>query len=257
MTLHTKLQRRERADHLSIPSSHTSRSQPQTQTFPNRANSRSDFLLFIPVSSPNLGAVFSYFTTSTRMNPEGDVLISEDIIDGLGITAPFLYFLFGTIIRIAKPPQPDRSSSQSPPTAFPAGDVEDGEEDVDVAITMQALPPQESIGAVEREWKRPKKVALVLMSFVPYSGYFVAGGLSGIVSRTATAPLDRLKVFLIAQTGSAQDAVDAAKSGNPVRAFKHGYNTLANATKELWRAGGMRSLYAGRCFETSLAVALC
>lgn len=31
-------------------------------------------------------------------------------------------------------------------------------------------------------------------------GYFLAGGLSGVVSRTCTAPLDRIKVFLIART---------------------------------------------------------
>ncbi|EMC91523.1 hypothetical protein BAUCODRAFT_295816 [Baudoinia panamericana UAMH 10762] len=76
-------------------------------------------------------------------------------------------------------------------------------------------------------------------------GYFVAGGLSGITSRTATAPLDRLKVYLIAQTGNAQEAIQAAKSGAAVTATKHGVATLWNACKELWAAGGIRSLFAG------------
>lgn len=86
---------------------------------------------------------------------------------------------------------------------------------------------------------------LKLMDFVPNVGYFLAGGLSGITSRTATAPLDRLKVYLIAQTDVAEEAVVAAKSGRAGSALRHGVKTLWNASKELWAAGGMRSLFAG------------
>ena len=81
---------------------------------------------------------------------------------------------------------------------------------------------------------------------MPNIGYFAAGGLSGITSRTATAPLDRLKVYLIAQTGSATKAVQAAKGGAVLEATKHGAGTMWNACKALWDAGGVRSLFAGR-----------
>jgi len=76
-------------------------------------------------------------------------------------------------------------------------------------------------------------------------GYFVAGGVSGITSRTVTAPLDRLKVYLIAQTTNTNDALQAAKSGAPVQAGRQGMRTLINACKDLWAAGGIRSLFAG------------
>ena len=66
-----------------------------------------------------------------------------------------------------------------------------------------------------------------------------------MVSRTATAPLDRLKVYLIAQTGSKRTAVKAAKEGAPVQAVKRIGQPLIDATKELWKAGGIRSLFAG------------
>ncbi|KAF2447570.1 calcium dependent mitochondrial carrier protein-like protein [Karstenula rhodostoma CBS 690.94] len=118
-----------------------------------------DFLLFMPATAPNLHHVMSYYQGTHHVNPEGDVLLSDDTIYGLE--------------------------------------------------------------------------------------YFVAGGIAGIVSRTSTAPLDRLKVYLIAQTSVTKEAVDAAKSGNVVRAFKNAWHPLAGATKELWQAGGMRSLYAG------------
>ncbi|SLM40251.1 mitochondrial carrier [Lasallia pustulata] len=76
-------------------------------------------------------------------------------------------------------------------------------------------------------------------------GYFLAGGIAGVVSRTATAPLDRLKVYLIAQTSVRDETVHAVKSGAPVEAAKKASRPLIEATRTLWRMGGMRSLFAG------------
>lgn len=101
----------------------------------------------------------------------------------------------------------------------------------------------------ELEEEQGQQEKLKLMDFVPNVGYFLAGGLSGITSRTATAPLDRLKVYLIAQTDVAEEAVVAAKTGRAGTALKHGVTTLWNAGKELWAAGGMRSLFAGEWIE--------
>ena len=76
-------------------------------------------------------------------------------------------------------------------------------------------------------------------------GYFIAGGVAGIVSRTATAPLDRIKVYLIAQTSPKEAAVAAITKGSPVAAVRHFGKPLIDACKELWAAGGIRSLFAG------------
>ena len=77
-------------------------------------------------------------------------------------------------------------------------------------------------------------------------GYFLAGGLAGMISRTATAPLDRLKVYLIAQVSPRKAAVDAAKeSGNPVIAARHFGKPLVDAVKNLWAGGGVRNFFAG------------
>ena len=91
------------------------------------------------------------------------------------------------------------------------------------------------------------KIRLTMLTeafFVPL-GYFIAGGMAGMISRTATAPLDRLKVYLIAQTGTKGEAVQAAKEGAPIKAVTSFGRPLIDACKDLWRAGGMRSLFAG------------
>ena len=88
-----------------------------------------------------------------------------------------------------------------------------------------------------------KKSSLTVLIIDP--GYFAAGGIAGAVSRTATAPLDRLKVYLIANTGVAKDSLEAVKHGEPLKAVKHVGRPLIDACKELWKAGGVRSLFAG------------
>jgi solute carrier family 25 (mitochondrial phosphate transporter), member 23/24/25/41 len=84
-----------------------------------------------------------------------------------------------------------------------------------------------------------------LTDFIIPLGYFIAGGLAGMISRTATAPLDRLKVYLIAQTNPKTAVVKAAKDGAPLQAVRNFGRPLFDACRELWKAGGMRSLFAG------------
>jgi len=104
--------------------------------------------------------------------------------------------------------------------------------------------------AEEEEEKFSKDVApvekLLLTDILPDPGYFAAGAVAGVVSRTSTAPLDRLKVYLIANIGPAKDSVNAIKKGDAVGVAKTVGRPLIDATKELWKAGGMRSLFAGK-----------
>jgi solute carrier family 25 phosphate transporter 23/24/25/41 len=91
---------------------------------------------------------------------------------------------------------------------------------------------------------QPKSMP-VLIAMFPQLGYFLAGGAAGMVSRTTTAPLDRLKVYLIAQTGTNNDTFRLAKSGAPLKALRGAMRSTAAACSELWAAGGIRSLFAG------------
>ena len=179
-----------------------------------------------------------------KVNLEGDVQISDDTIQGLGITQRFLQNFFGSLfLLVTPPPQPSLSSNRfssfemSTPSAMSHSTI------------SQTLPPRpdDLYSPISEAQKGGlQSIYSVLIACVPNPGYFVAGGVAGIVSRTSTAPLDRLKVYLIAQTNVTKDAVSAAKSGHILQAALNAWRPLAIATKELWQAGGMRSLYAGK-----------
>ncbi|KAM0715920.1 hypothetical protein Q7P37_008434 [Cladosporium fusiforme] len=205
-----------------------------------------DFLLFIPTQAPGLRAVLSYYQSAAQVTPEGDVQLSDEALQGLGTTLSFLKTsAFGAITSLVQPSTPSHkklhpvdAASQavadaSQATQLAAADFYDAEE-VEVRMESDPYIPV-----------KPARRKLKLTDLVPDVGYFVAGGLSGITSRTTTAPLDRLKVYLIAQTTTAKDAVPNAQKGSLLLATKQGFRSLSNACKELWAAGGIRSLFAG------------
>ncbi|KAJ3021974.1 hypothetical protein HKX48_007352 [Thoreauomyces humboldtii] len=71
--------------------------------------------------------------------------------------------------------------------------------------------------------------------------YFLCGGLSGAVSRTVTAPLDRLKVLLVTQT-----AVPWAGPGAPpVVSTPTSTGAIIGGIRRIYQQGGIRSFYRG------------
>jgi len=213
-----------------------------------------DFLLFIPANAPGLKAVFAYYQSTAKLNSEGDVHINDEAIQGLGTVLGFFKSsLFGAVTQLVKPSQSHAGGSNTMP--IPAwegasqpsfhGQTSEGEEDIKDDPFIPIRPArrkqlEDANGNLVEAQQGEKHIRL--MDFVPDVGYFLAGGLAGITSRTATAPLDRLKVYLIAQTGDANNPLEVVKGGRPSTAVTQGARSLWNASKELWAAGGFRSL---------------
>ncbi|OQV03541.1 hypothetical protein CLAIMM_08574 [Cladophialophora immunda] len=85
----------------------------------------------------------------------------------------------------------------------------------------------------------------VLHDKIKHIEYYFCGGFASATSRTVTAPLDRLKVFLIGQTNSKHGTLDQLYRGQPIEASKEAWLSLQTAWSALWKAGGVRSLWAG------------
>lgn len=82
-------------------------------------------------------------------------------------------------------------------------------------------------------------------------GYFAAGGLSGVVLRTATAPFDRIKVFLIARADLLSTLLHSKRSiqshmhKEPAVELAKIRLPLVKAATTIWRQGGLRGFYVG------------
>lgn len=190
-----------------------------------------------------LKSVLSYYSSSVAVNAEGDTAIREETLEGLGRPPSFLEILFGAILKIAaskrKSSLPSDLPSQPSTTPVQTESIEDIYE-LDQGQLSEYVMADEDTAVV------PSLKKSLLTEILPHPGYFAAGGLAGVISRTATAPLDRLKVYLIANTGEvASESVKMAQKGKAAAAVKKVGRPLVEATKELWKAGGMRSLFAG------------
>ena len=215
--------------------------------------------------------MLSYYSSVVTLNAEGDTSISEETLEGLGRTPRFLSILFGSIIKIAKPPKRIRSlprEGQSP-TIIEEASTDVADPDCTIypgphahvestldgpAKSAYSIPAQPAVSEAEQQELTEEELSedgtsskkSLLTEILPDPGYFTAGGLAGVISRTATAPLDRLKVYLIANTGITKESIKAMKKGDALSAVKHAGRPLVDATRELWRAGGVRSLFAGK-----------
>lgn len=259
-----------------------------------------NFLLFMPAGSHDsrLKAVLSYYDSVVSVTPEGDSLVSDETLEGIGTeelpTGSLLYSLFGSLLRVASPlpcpktpPEPplasqrNRDTSQIPDGRADGADAlpavpkrrmdavvdafceDDGTVESVVAKRRRRLSATESTQTTQHvgdgtsgghaeqaqasagsSMAPQKKIRLT--DFAPDPGYFVAGAIAGGVSRTATAPLDRLKVYLLVNTSSSSETAAAAiKQGRPVAAAQNALRPITEAVKDLLRNGGLRSFFAG------------
>ncbi|ABN66480.1 predicted protein [Scheffersomyces stipitis CBS 6054] len=115
----------------------------------------------------------------------------------------------------------------------------------------------------------------LINQFLNGFGFFLAGGLSGVVSRTCTAPFDRIKVFLIARTdlsstvlhskkeiarqiadGASQKVIEEARRNllsaerDLARQVQDNHpktirSPIIQAARTLWKQGGFKAFYVG------------
>lgn len=249
-----------------------------------------NFLLFMPAREydSQLIAVLSFYDSVVNVTPEGDSIVSEELLEGLGTADSsssssssryLLDYLFGSLLRVAFP-----SGYSTTPSDSPSIRTEDADTETDslpqskdpmrpVGTRSQAAfvdsaasyqQGQHAVAGIDAEpaddgtldysqqltsatTAKPKK-KYRLTDFIPDPGYFLAGAIAGGVSRTATAPLDRLKVYLLVNTSSktAETAAGALQQGRLVTAVKNAARPFGDAIQYIYRTGGLKSFFAGK-----------
>ena len=245
-----------------------------------------DFLLFMPAGDheSKLRAMLSFYDAVVSVTPEGESLVTEESLEGLGTdssSSSLLHILLGSLLRVASPATQrslddtvSRSSegwidedhlthhNDAPVTAEELKAVDVASHSIIKAAVVEqrhlitnTLTEEAEGGTqeVEDHDEHSSTTMLVrgikkfrLTSFIPDPGYFLAGAIAGGVSRTATAPLDRLKVYLLVNTNTGPEkALAAVVQGRPAVAAKNAARPFTAAVQDLYRSGGFRGFFAG------------
>ncbi len=252
-----------------------------------------------------LEAALSFYSSIVVTTAEGDSLVSEDTLEGLGTTGFLLQALFGSLVKISQPspvdqvpylpptslqlpasasPEQAASAPQAEPSAvfatpvpgpstaglrLPAavtadrvytdhGDhmaaVEADEDPMQASLAQRGDSQHLDVGPLADappsvlSPKAHEVKTLRLTQYLPVPGYFLAGAIAGGVSRTATAPLDRLKVYLLVNTNiNPNPSLHAVKHGRPISAVRSAGRPIADAIATLYKSGGIRTFFAGTC----------
>ncbi|CCU82226.1 calcium-dependent mitochondrial carrier protein [Blumeria hordei DH14] len=92
----------------------------------------------------------------------------------------------------------------------------------------------------------PKTKSMSLLSdILPPPGYYISGAAAGVLSRTFTAPLDRIKVYLIADVSPSNEPRQSLKETLSLKSTRRIGQPLIDACKIIWRSGGLCSFFAG------------
>jgi solute carrier family 25 (mitochondrial phosphate transporter), member 23/24/25/41 len=187
------------------------------------------------------------------LGSEGDVIVQEEAGTGTEAIMSFIKPFFAILFQIGQRPRPrpewKLDAAFAPDSSSKTSVLEQASVAAHSATSKPVLLVPEVTAAEpdvlpDSDWTKWDNFHMVLIACIPSTGYFAAGAIAGIVSRTATAPLDRLKVYLIAQTKSPTTNTLARSHGLRGYVAVAARNT-AFACRDLWNAGGFRSLYAG------------
>lgn len=218
-----------------------------------------------------LQAVLTYYDAVVNVTPEGDSVVRDDTLEGLGTestSSSLLDSLFGSLLRIATPVPPPTSHhtsqaygatqpliASSSSSLIDEGEAmmilmdDDAEGAADVVAKLQRRKPSDGTPVYDETEDGDvglKTRSFTLTDFAPHPGYFLAGAIAGGVSRTATAPLDRLKVYLLVSTQyRGETAVAALKRGKPLIAIQNAARPFSDAIRDVYRSGGIRGFFAG------------
>ncbi|KOS19431.1 Calcium-binding mitochondrial carrier SAL1 [Escovopsis weberi] len=187
-----------------------------------------NFLLFMPgrENESQLRAVLSFYYAVVNVTPEGDSIgrvsrVISSAVSILILVSVLFHFLVFDLIYIS----------------FAI---------IVIAGSVSVIIVSIGDAAIQQCPDGPATIQVVGDGASDEHRYFLAGAIAGGVSRTATAPLDRLKVYLLVNTKSAPEtALAALQHGRPVGVVRNATRPFGEAIRDLYRSGGFRGFFAG------------
>lgn len=171
--------------------------------------------------------------------------------------------------RTSSPPRPPHRTLEPPPTSslphLPGAPEPPSPSHAlselptsDQSLLVDHAPPSDA-DIEEQDADEEEEVDEPLFGGGVAVKFLLAGGVAGVISRTATAPFDRLKVYLITAapeqlTGQqiAANAANALKNGNAAAGVaavangaQHSSLVVMRAVQSLYRGGGVRAFWVG------------
>ncbi|KAK8093681.1 mitochondrial carrier domain-containing protein [Apiospora hydei] len=226
-----------------------------------------DFLLFMPnnPSSTTLGAVFTFYSDVVVLNSEGDSVISDETLSGIGTKFNFLIeALFGSIIRLASPP--DAPKSVRPPTDSPHSSSQSSihlSQDDSPTHNAHSATESHQAGTTSHHGHISAAMSTTVNRAVAHAHAPTSQHAADVDESWELIPeiteddseeefglmnyLPGLGYYMAgaAAGSSTRAAVEAAQKGQPVAAVKNFNRSLTRAFSELYREGGLRGLWAG------------
>ncbi|KAK9466570.1 mitochondrial carrier domain-containing protein, partial [Lipomyces arxii] len=225
-----------------------------------------DFLLFIPVDDITIRAAYRYFFDSLPLTSEGDVILSDDNLAGIGyfvsggvagatsrtFTAPFdrlkVYLIAYTPVNSASEAVKGAGSAvikgeasvkntvvKSPLIAATKTILEHGGISnffVGNGLNVLKIFPESAMkfGAFEASKRLFAELEGTTVNEMSGVSSFLAGGIGGTVSQFAVYPIDTLKFRIQCEAES------CSLRGNAM---------LIKTAKNMWYSGGLRAYYRG------------
>lgn len=189
-----------------------------------------DYLLLMP-RKPTMSEIFRFYQVRKAVGLFGNEGIFAELGAGWGKTK-----------RGASAVTPDGDVSLAGEEHLPGKDSKSTAKDAKDSVTAQTTGKTVDADAEKNalsktlEDEDEDEGKDVIQSHLAMK-FLLAGGIAGAVSRTATAPLDRLKIFLI--TSQETLGPHAPKSA------RVGFGALAKAIADIYREGGIRGFWLG------------
>lgn len=218
-----------------------------------------DYLLLLP-RKPSVTEIFRFYQVRKAFGLFGMGGIFAELAVGWGRTERGATAVnFDGDVSLAgeekKRETPAEREAKKAGRAAAAAEKEDSTSDSSYAAATDAKNSQQSKGiaaAQEEDDDDDEEDDNDMIHGAVAVKFLVAGGIAGAVSRTATAPFDRLKIYLIT-TGQASMAAETAKAAlagkqgaTTVKAAGQGVGMLREAVMNLYReGGGLRAFWVG------------